>query len=391
MSLFFRGAAEQRAITTDDVPWVEGGTYPPGAPEQALRLIPLYAAVASIADSIATLPVHAFTRAGNGVRRPAANPPGIVTAPGVVGTRVDWLVQAISSLLLRGNAYGLVLDTDANLWPRKVHWLNPANVHVDETTPTSPAYFHNGRLIPSEMVVHIPAFVLPGSIVGLNPVALFRRQIQKGLAAEEYANDFFERGIMPPGVLKNTAKVLTTTESEIAKRRFKASVAGRDIFVTGSDWTWDALTLPADDAAFLETIKATATQIAALYRLAPEDIGGETGSSMTYQTLEMNEIKRSQRALLPWTARLEAAWDRLIPDPTYVRFNLDAVARADLKTRTQSHEIALRSGLETIDEARAMEERPPLTDDQVADWQKHYRRTTAGPGSTGSTDTNREE
>lgn len=373
MSLFF-GRHEQRAITVADVPWSHGGvSLAPSSVEQSLRLIPLYAAVAGIADSIATLPLHAYQNLGAGIRQPVEKTPALVKDPGVVGSRVDWLVQAITSLLLRGNAYGLIVDHDRAMWPTKILWLNPASITVDETNVV-PVYRSHGKVIPNDQIVHIPAFVLPGSIVGLSPLSLFRMQITKGLTAERYATDFFDRGIMPPGVLRNKAKVLEEGAAEVAKRRFKASVQGRDIFVTGNDWDWQALTVPQDDAVFLETIKATATQIAAMYRVPPEDIGGETGSSMTYQTLEMNEIKRAQRALLPWTARLEAALNRLIPDPVYVKFNLDAVARADLKTRMQAHEIALRSGLETNDEGRAMEERPPLTDDQKAEWQEHYGR-----------------
>lgn len=390
MSLFFRGA-EQRAITTDDVPWSHGGaSLLPNTAEQALRLIPVYAAVSSIADSIATLPLKAYRDTGTGPQ--LANPqPPLITAPCVTGTRVDWIVQAIASLLLRGNAYGLIVDHDRAFWPKKIQWLNPAAITVDESS-TPPVYRHNGRVVPNEVIVHVPAFVLPGSIVGLSPVSLFRLQITKGLTAEKYANDFFDRGIMPPGVLKNTAKTLGPGEAEIAKRRFKASVEGRDIFVTGSDWSWDALTIPKDDAVFLETIKATATQIAAIYRVAPEDIGGQTASSLTYQTLEMNEIKRAQRTLLPWTARLEAVLRTLLPGDLYAKFNLDATARADLKSRMEAHEIALRNGIETNDEARAKEERPPLTDEQKSDWLTYYppraartttvdSRATEGQGS----------
>lgn len=368
MSLFF--GAERRSITTADVPWGGGGGgFRLGSStKQALRLIPLYAAVSSIADSIATTPLHGYEILPSGGSRRMAKQPSLVTSPGLVGTRVDWLCQLVASLLLRGNAYGLIVGTDAVGLPTKIIWLDPTHVVIDEQE-VLPEYYYKGKLIPRHMLLHVPAFVLPGSIEGLSPLALFRLQITKGMAAQQFGADVFARGVAPAGILRNNEKIVTPTAAAIAKTRFRESVAGGDIFAVGKDWEWSALTVPNNDAVFLESIKATATEIAAIYRLAPEDIGGVSGGSLTYSTLEMNEIKRAQRALLPWTARIEAAVGAVLPPAQFIRFNLDATARAELKTRMEAHEIQLRLGLETHDEARATENRAPLTPEEAATWQ----------------------
>ena len=49
-----------------------------------------------------------------------------------------------------------------------------------------------------------------------------------------------------------------------------------------------------------------------------------------------------------------------------MKFNLDASARADLKTRYEAHQIAIQSDFKTVDEVRALEELPPLTDAQIS-------------------------
>jgi hypothetical protein len=54
---------------------------------------------------------------------------------------------------------------------------------------------------------------------------------------------------------------------------------------------------------------------------------------------------------------------------------MDAGIRADTLTRMQAHEIALRTGIETQDEARAVEDKPPLTPDEAAAWLNAYRPT----------------
>lgn len=347
------------------------------SPADALRLIPVYSAVAGIAEDIATTPVRAYRDTGDGTRSPLGRQPEWLATPAPWGGRIPWLHQALTSLLLRGNAYGVVVATGSNGWPSKIVWQHPDRVTVTEKVPGMPPEYRVGNVpVPAESMVHIPAFVLPGSFVGLSPVSLFRVQLTKSHKAQQYAADFFDRGIMPPGVLKNTQQTISAAQARLAKSRFKAAVADRDIFVTGSDWEWTALQVPKDDAAFLEAIQAGATEIAAIFRVAPEDIGGKAGGSLTYSTVELNELKRNRRTLLPWTRRLEESLTACLPRPQYVRFNLDALARADLKTRMEAHEIALRTGMETNAEGRALEERPPLTSDEIAEWQANYRSTS---------------
>ena len=379
MSVFF-GHTEARAITS--LPWSAGGPrLMGGSAESSLRLIPLYAAVTGIADDVSTMPWHAYRDSGAAGSAKMKTQPAVLTSPGVGVGRIAWTNQAIMSLLLRGNAFGVVVDTDRAGWPSKIVWQHPDTVVVDERLGV-PRYIVGGKPVANGSMVHIPAAVMPGSVVGLSPVTLFRLQFTKSISAQEYAAAFFDAGIMPPGVLRNTKKILPPGASDLIKDRFKASVAGRDIFVTGNDWEWNALTIPRDDAAFLETIKAGATEIAAIYRVAPEDIGGVTGSSMTYQTLEMNELRRNRRALLPWVRRLEDAWAGLLPPGQYVKANMDALARADLKTRMEAHDIGLRIGLETIEEGRALEDRPPLSADDINQWQNLYGPRAGQPTTT---------
>jgi HK97 family phage portal protein len=135
--------------------------------------------------------------------------------------------------------------------------------------------------------------------------------------------------------------------------------------VSRDDWKYEPIAVPQGDAQFLAGIKATANQIAAVYRVAPEDVGGSTdGQSLTYKNLEQDQIRFAVRTLRPWTERFESVLNRHLPANQYVKFNLDASARADLLTRFDAHSKGIAAGFETIDEVRALEERAPLTDVQ---------------------------
>jgi len=69
-----------------------------------------------------------------------------------------------------------------------------------------------------------------------------------------------------------------------------------------------------------------------------------------------------------WLIQIEQALTRVAPGRRYVQFNMDANIRPDTLTRMQAHEIALRTGIETIDEAREIEDKPPLSDVERAEW-----------------------
>lgn len=388
MSVFARrrAPAESRSITS--VPFNRGGSaasMDAGMPA-ALRLIPLYAATSMITDSIATCPLRAYDGLG-AARRVSPVQPQLVTDPGPYGMDlVTWLGQCCMSLLLRGNAYGVITATDSRGYPATVQWLHPDVVTVDETHNAAPIYRINGREIDSAVIEHVRGVTLPGSVVGLSPVGLFRAQIETGLRAGELARNWYADGVAPQAILYNKSRPLEPGEAAAAKALLKEATADHDVLVTGNDWGWLPLSVTPEDAMFLEQIQATATEIAAVYHMAPEDIGGKSGESMTYSTLESNDARYARRAVLPWVTRVEAAFNRNTQPGQYVKFGLDHLARADLKTRMDAHAVALDNGILTLDECRALEDRPPLTDDEIAAWQEHFVVPRPnGAGDTGTT------
>ena len=362
MSFLFR-KPEERALSFQDV-WGSGGS-PSRAAQSALSLVPIYAATGLIADQFAAAPVAVYDRGASGVPSRVEVQPDFVRDPGVGGLDVySWKHQAIASCLLRGNAYGLIMESDNRGVPSKVLWLQPDDVTVDENSATA-QYFYKGRLLPRESVIHIPAYVQPGSVVGLSPMGLFKAQIETADQAQQFGKNWFRRGGIPSGVLKNTSKTLTSDQAQQTKSRFKASVSASEPFVTGADWDYTAITIPGGESQFISTLKLTATQFAAIYRVAPEDVGGESsGSSLTYKSLEQDQIRFAMRTLRPWTTRFESVLNRYLAGAQYMKFNLDASARADLTTRMTAHKTAIDAGIETISEARSLEERAPLTPEQ---------------------------
>lgn len=370
MSLFRK--PEQRAVTSI-AGWGRGDDRPLGTGMDAsLSIVPVFAACRLISDSIATLPMQAFRRTGES-RAPIDLPAVFDTE-----TRIEWVQQALMSLLLHGNAYGWVVARASDGTPKTVVWLNPENVQIDESGPL-PIFRYQGREIPRVDMKHIPAYSVPGRIEGVSPIGACTLLSDTGAATQRMMRDWFKGRAVPGVVLKNEDRTLDAPTAEVVSQRLKARLRNGEPFVHGKDWSIDVMRMPADDAGFIASAKLNATQVATIYGIPPEMIGGETGSSLTYSTVELNTINFATFTLRPWLAKLEQEFSSWIHSPRFVKFNVDAMIRVDVKSRYDVHKIAREIGLNNIDELRALEDRPPLPEGQGATYAPLSQMSAVAP------------
>jgi phage portal protein BeeE len=104
---------------------VPASTYAavPVNPTTAMQHSAVWAAVNLIAGTISTLPLAAYRR---GERDPLPDLPPILRAPSAGWSLPEFTYALLQSLLLRGNAYGLIVDrAGAGLLPSQVELLAP--------------------------------------------------------------------------------------------------------------------------------------------------------------------------------------------------------------------------------------------------------------------------
>lgn len=357
--------SEQRSFTVEDV-WGHGADLAPNLHSEsintALTLAPVYAATRLLSDSIASLPLQASRHTRSG-REPLPTPP-LFGDPSAFGTVYEWVQRAMMSLTLRGNAFGYVTAFDSQAFPRQVEWLHPDEVHVnDDDTAARPTWFWRGRRVDSSRMVHIPGHVLPGQVLGMSPVRAFALTTETGLLSQQFGRDWFQNGSVPSGVLE-TDQTIDQGQARILKDRFREASRGREPVALGLGTKYKPITVSPDESQFLATMKMTVNQVAAIYGIPPEMIGGESGSSLTYANVEQQSLNFVTYTLRPYLTKLELAFSRLLPRPQYVKFNVDAIIRADLKSRYEAHQIALAGGWKNADEVRELEDLPPLPDGQ---------------------------
>jgi HK97 family phage portal protein len=364
----FKKREEQRAIT--EWPWDTGGPVPGVniGVDRALSLVPVFGAARLLADTVASLTPVLYTLGKDGIQRQLPTP-SLFTQPSVYGTLFDWLHRGTTSMALQGDAIGLVTDRDYYGFPTMIEWLNPEQVATHDGNLSGPGsymnpqWWWNGRRIndPRRDLVHIPWFCMPYKTRGLSPIGAFRVTANVGLGAQEYAADWFNNGGVPPGTIQNKMHTVSKEESDIITQRITQKLRTRKPLVFGNDWEYTPIAIKPNEAQFIETARLTATQIAVIYGIPPEKIGGSTGSTLTYNTVESNTLDYLVFSARPWLVRWEHALNRLFPRGQFVKFETSEMLRVDAKTRAQIDQISLnKQAYKTVDEVRADRDLPPM-------------------------------
>ena len=119
-------------------------------------------------------------------------------------------------------------------------------------------------------------------------------------------------------------------------------------------------TTPAD-SEIGDVLMTTATQIATFFLFPPEQVGGSTGSSMTYSNVEQQQISLMQRAVRYWMRKLELSLSRAVrPEAIYAKFDENDMVRTDLKTKFDAIIAATGGPFLTPNEGREMDDRAPV-------------------------------
>jgi HK97 family phage portal protein len=361
---------ERRSVTS--VPWATGGPFSSDGIGQttALTLSAIYSATDLLATSVATLPIRPYRRMANGDRKEIPKLPVLFDRLVEDGQLITWLRRCMVSILLRGNAYGLVVERDDLAYPTRIVWLSPDHVSVQDGAVSGPGSFldplwtYLGAPVAAEDMVHIPWYVAPEHTLGLSPIRAFASTIGVGIGAQGYAQDWFNNGGFPPGTFRNSQVEITTDQSSEISNRLTHAMRRRRPLVFGRDWEYTPITVPPDEAQFIATMRLSASQIAAIYHVPAEWAGGITGDgNLHYSTAEQDMIQMVTLGVRPYVELLECVFYSLLPPLQSIKFNLDALIRADLKTRHEVYALDASIGLRTIDEMRAQEDWAPLPEE----------------------------
>jgi len=376
-----RPKVEQRAGQV--TPWGDWGTsYGTGTgvsvnADSSLGLPAVYGCVQLIADTIAMLPKDVYREDADGTKTELASPLWL-EQPNENDDSVDFITQTLTSLLLEGNAYW-AYGANLNKQPTEMYVLDPTTVDVRARARNGrdPFAYGNGRVVEyfvngalfAGNLIHIKAISRPGALKGVSPLEAARQALGLGIAAEQYAASFFANGTVLSGILSTDAD-LTEDQAKGLAQAWQNAHGGpynaHKIGVLDQGAKFESVSVTPEQAEFLDSRKYSAAAVCSqIFLVDPTWFGlSMGGQSLTYQNLEQRSTATVTYTLMRWVNRLERAYYKLLPRPQYVKFNLDALKRADLKARMESYRIGLGATQPflTVNEVRELEDLPPVPD-----------------------------
>jgi len=330
--------------------------------DTALRLSAVYASVRLIADTIATLPVDQFFRE-DGERRPFRPRDRWVEQPSLTLPRTTFWQQVMVSLLLDGNAF-VRISRDGRGIIDNLEVLNPTSVQVMDNRQ---GYQVNGLgFVPIAEILHVTEMLLPGEKRGTSRIQQAKESLGLGLALQEYASTFFGNGAFPgvvieiPGepTLEQRQDIQTTWENaHKGTRRAHKPV----VMMNGSKVT--PISVDPGQSQLLDQRRFAVEEVARLFRIPPFMLGVTTAGSMSFASVEQQMLFYAEHTVRPYAEQLESSFQRLlVNDRSFIKFNLNALVRADLNTRTEAYSKALLAGYMSVNDVRSLEDMRDVED-----------------------------
>ncbi|OQR64772.1 phage portal protein [Streptomyces maremycinicus] len=363
--------------------------------DTALRNAAVWACLRLRADLMSSFPIDVY-RYVNGIQVEVPKPP-VLVAPG--GTEVgikEWVYSTEFDLDRGGNCFGIitertgVIGPDGRGLPGRIDLVELGAVTVRGKGSTITKFVIHGKEYEPWEVWHEKQYTVAGMPLGLSPVAYAAWTIEETLSAQQFARDWFAGGAVPLAELKNNQKTVDKDGARVAREQFRAAVDSSGLFVHGMDWEYKPIQAVASQSSFLEARQYGASDIARFFGCPGDLIDvAVAGSSITYASMTQRNLQFLIMNLGPAVGRREDAFSRkLVSGPRFVKLNTDALLRMDPEARARTIGARITNRTLAPSEARALDNLPPFTEDQLAEFDRLFgsrsvpaQPTTAVPGA----------
>jgi HK97 family phage portal protein len=357
--------------------------------DTALRHSAVWACLRLRADLVSTMPVDVYRRV-QGIQVEVPKPPVLVTPGGdKVGVQ-EWMYSTQVDLDRAGNCFGLITERSGVTGPgglglpARIDLVSLADVVVRSRGTEITKFVIGGTEYEPRDVWHEKQYTVAGLPMGLSPVAYAAWSIEESLNAQKFAREWFAGGAVPMAELTNTAKTINKDQARIAREAFEASVTNGDLFVHGNDWEYKPIQAVASASQFIEARQFGLGDIARFFGCPGDMIDAAvSGSSITYASITQRNLQFLIMHLGPAVTRREDAFSRfLVSNPRYVKLNTDALLRMDPTARAAMIKTQIDARTLTPSEARELDNRPPLTEANYAEFDRLFGSRNTAPATT---------
>lgn len=279
-----------------------------------------------------------------------------------------WRQTMMSHILTWGNGYSFI-DWGRDGWAKGLYLMRP-----DRTEPI----LENGELrykykqpngedvyYQPYQILHIPGLGFDG-VKGYSVITYARESIGLGMAAEEFGARFFGNGSHFGGIVEYPGKL-----SDKAFQRYKEDIrkgyAGlgksHQLLFLEEGMKFHGVTIPPNDAQFLETRKFQIAEIARWYGV-PLHMLAELDRA-TFSNIEQQSLEFVIHSLRPWLVNWEQQinYKLLLSDERkqyQAEFVVEGLLRGDATARSQFYREMFNIGAMSQNDIREKENMNPI-------------------------------
>ena len=343
-------------------------------PENCMMSPTVHAIVTAVSRRISISPVHVYQKTylgtgrepdpaestesrGRERRQHLPNHPvdGLLAAPNRWQSSVNYWQDAVSRYLRYGNFYAY--KSRGQTGPiRELIPVHPRQFHIQQDLQTwAVSYRINGEEVPLNRVHHVRGPSRNG-FVGDSPVMDCNAAIALEIAAEQFGASFFTNGALPLMIFKYMMGTSGFKDPEAEKQfiddfqnAFSGNKRHRALLLPKGIDTVDPIKIENDKAQMLETRKYQRSVIAGAFGVPPHLVGDLERA--TYNNVEQQDEDFKVNVVLPVARCFESAMERDLltasdrANGVIIRFDLDAVLRADFKSRQEGRKIQREAGI----------------------------------------------
>lgn len=331
----------------------------------ALQLTAVTACVRIISTTIAKVPKYLLEEKENGDLIKAKNQKlyyyQISEQPSDLYNKFNFDRQMLTYRLLWGNAYAYPhRNKYGEVYKRTI--LYPWAVQ---------AIFENGELyylnsdtrypeIPNVLkpheIYHLKGISTDG-YTGKSPIRLHAESLGVTLAAESYGGAFFGNGATPSGVLSFPGTVSQAQQAQYASSWYDAHSGSNkgSVAILGGGAEFKPISIPPEEAQFLETRKYGVREIAAIYGVPLHMLGDLERA--TFSNIEHQSIEFVKGTLTDYTAEIE--WEdesKILTEAMRgdfeVRYDFSDLLKGDSVAQMTYCKDGIQNGMFSINDAR---------------------------------------
>jgi HK97 family phage portal protein len=337
--------------------------------EAAMATSPVFACNRVISETLGSLPLHTYRRLTKGKEKASEDPVYrmLHDEPNPEMTSMRFRETLTSHALLWGNGYAEIERDGAGrpvrLWPLRPDRTKPMRNGLGELMYEVKDDLGNPTYIPRADVLHIAGLGFDG-VCGYSVIRLAAESMGLTIATEKYGGSFFGNGARPGGYLQHPGRLSEPAHANLRKQfegRHQGAANGNRLAILEEGMTFNASSIPPEEAQFLETRQFQVVDICRWFRVPPHKVAEL--SRATFSNIEHQSIEFVTDTIRPWAVRWEQEVNRKlfgIGSDLFCEHLFDGLLRGDLASRYTAYQTARQNGWFSANDIRELENMNPI-------------------------------